>query len=285
MTQGWKALANLRWGDAVGLKPSTAVLATSLLLCLLFVPAVWRRRLGLLAIPLVAVVVAVNWSSVQNPAENVRSFAQGPPSDIFLFRAFEMDRIVSPENGPASRHLASVVERELLANEPYRSYDVDLDEFFSSGSDRMFVDLASLGGSADLQVVTEEAIRRHPGTFAAGIAGTIWAMLWSRRVYGPETAVPSAEPGRGRDLGVVDVSDRELPQPTEGELIPASRVGPAVRTLEGQVREVWVSPTEHHLVFDDQGDARRYERFQRDTDRLVARIPTRGAKETASSTA
>jgi hypothetical protein len=279
VTQSGKALANLRWGDAVGLRPSTAVLAASLVLCLFFVPAVWRRRLGLLAIPLVAAVVAVNWSSVQSPAESVRSLAQAPASDIFLFRAFEMDRIVSPENGPASRQLAVVVERELLAKEPYRSYDVDLDEFFSSGSDRMFVDLASLGGSADLQAVTEEAIRRHSLTFAKGIAGTIWEMLWWRRVYGPEAPVPSAEPRGGRDLGVVEVNDRDLPQPSEGEPIPASRVGPAVRTLGGQVREVWVSPTEHHLVFDDPSDALRYERFERDTGRLSGRIPTRDKME------
>jgi len=275
VTQGWQALAHLRWGDTVGLKPSTAVVATSVALSLFFVPAAWRRRLGLLAVPFVAAVVAFNWSSVQNPAETVRSLAQAPPANIFLFRVFEMDRIVSPENGPASRQLGQVVERELLAEEPYRSYDIDLDEFFSSGSDRMFVDLASLGGSADLPAVTEEAIRRHPGAFATGILGTIWEMLWWSRVYGPETAAPNVEPRGGPDLGVVEVNHRDLPQPTEGEPIPASRVGPAIRTLEGQAREVWVSATEHHLSFDDPRDASRYARFERDNGRLGGRIPTR----------
>jgi Dolichyl-phosphate-mannose-protein mannosyltransferase len=276
VTQGWKALAALRWGDAVALKPSTAVLATSLVLCVFFVPSVWRRRLGLLAIPLVAVVVAVNWSSVQNPVHYVRTVAQGPPVDIFLFRAFEVDRIVAPENGPASRQLAEVVQRDLLAEEPYRSYGVDLDEFFSSGSDRMFVDLASLG-DADLQAVTEEAIREHPGAFAEGIAGTVWEMLWHSRVYGPESAAATTELRGGQDLGVVEVGDRNLPRPSEGELIPSSRVGPAIRGLRGGVREVWHSPTGHNLVFDHPSDERRYLEFERDTYELVGRIPTRDA--------
>jgi hypothetical protein len=279
VTQGWKALAALRWGDAVALRPSSAVLATSLALCLFFVPAVWRRRLAVLAIPLVVAVVATNWSTVRDPAQYVRSLAQGPSTDIFLFRVFEVDRIVSPDNGPASQRLAQVVERELLAEEPYRSYDIDLDTFFSSGSDRMFVDLASLGGSADLQAVTREAIREHPVRFTQGIAGTIWELLWTSRVYGPETAVSTAPPAGGQDLGVIEVGDRDLPRPSEGEPIPASRVGPSIRTLGGQVRQVWLSPTDSRLVFDDARDARRYERFQRDTDRLTGRIPTRDAME------
>ena len=197
VTQGWKALAALRWGDAVALKPSTAVLATSLVLCVFFVPSVWRRRLGLLAIPLVAVVVAVNWSSVQNPVDYVRTVAQGPPIDIFLFRAFEVDRIVAPENGPASRQLAEVVQRDLLTEEPYRSYGVDLDEFFSSGSDRMFVDLASLGG-ADLQAVTEEAIREHPWAFAEGIAGTVGRCSGTAACTAPRALLPAPSSAAGK---------------------------------------------------------------------------------------
>ena len=42
-----------------------------------------------------------------------------------------------------------------------------------------------------------------------------------------------------------------------------------VWTLGGAAREVWRSPTEHPLVFDDPRDERRYLAFGRDTDRLV----------------
>jgi hypothetical protein len=274
VTQGWKALADLRYSDAVALKPSMAVCATALLLLPLFFPAVWRRRVLVLALPLLVVTVAIWGLSVQNPVQYVRTLAQSPSSSVFLFRAFEVDRIVSPDNGPASRELARVVQRELLAQEPYRSYDIGLDEFFSSGSDRMYVDLASLAG-ADLNAVTEEAILEHPWTFTSGVARTSWAMLWDRRVYGPEDTgeeEASAPPGQE---GTVVIDGRTLPRPSEGEPIPASRFGPAIHTLRGPVREVWRSPTDHPLVFDDPRDERRYLEFERDTARLSDRIPTR----------
>ena len=283
VTQGWKALMTLRYGDAVALKPSGAVLVAALVLLPLLLPAAWRRRLVLLAVPLVVAgvaVVAVKGSSVQNPSQYARSVVQSPPSNVFLFRAFEIDRIVSPENGPASRELADVVQRELLAKEPYRSYGVNLHEFFSSGSDRMFVDLASLAGSADLNAVTHEAIRQHPWTFTTSIARTIWDLLWVRRVYGPETAEGGGEgsPVTGEPAFIV-VNGRKLPRPSDGEPIPGSRVGPAIHAQEGQAREVWRSPTDHPLVFDDPRDERRYVGFERDTNRLVDRIPTRNGHQ------
>ena len=42
---------------------------------------------------------------------------------------------------------------------------------------------------------------------------------------------------------------------------------------------MWRSPTDHSFVFDDPRDERRYEKFGRDSDRLVARIPTRDPNE------
>lgn len=280
VTQGWKLLATLRYGDAVTLKPSSAVLAAALVLLALLFPPVWRGRLALLTIPLVAGFIAVGGVSVQNPAQYARTLAQIPSGNPFLFRAFEIDPIVSPDNGPASRELARVVQRELLTKEPYRSYGIDQDEFFSSGSDRVFADLTSLAGSVDLSAVTEEAIRRHPGTFATGIARTIWEMTWAGRAYASEGEVSgrTGSTGDGETAFVV-VNGRRLPRPSEDQPIPASHVGPGIRTLGGQVREVWRSPTEHPLLFDDPRDEQRYARFGRDTDRLVDRIPTRGANQ------
>jgi hypothetical protein len=282
VTQGWKALADLRYSEAVTLTPNRAVLVAALALALFLVPATWGRRLALLAIPLVVVALAVKVSSGQNPVENVRSVSQSPSTAIFLFRAYEIDRIVSPENGPASQELAHVVQRDLLTQEPYRSYGIDLNEFFSSGSDRMFADLTSFAGVVDLEAVTREAIRSHPRTFATSIGRTIWQLLGTRRVFAPEVSQSVRESGGSPAAGEGDfilVNGRRLPKPTDGQPIPASRTGPILRTLRGQAREVWRSPTEHPLVFDDPRDERRYEEFERDTARLLERIPTRDANE------
>ena len=256
VTQGWRAVADWRFGDSVGLRPSTAVLLTALALCALFLPGVWRRRAALVAVPVLVVAVAVvAIRGLPNPVEFGRTLAQTPSSSVFLFRVFEMDRIVDPENGPASRELALVVERDLLTQEPYRSYGIDVDEFFSSGSDRMFVDLNTLGDRVDLQTVTDEAIRAHPWAFAEGIAGTIWEQLWWRRVYAPEATSAAAE---RQPPPVVVVDGKTLPQPSEGEPIPTSRAQPPYL-----------------------GDAALQARLERDWLELAERLPYRDGTELA----
>jgi hypothetical protein len=262
------------------------LLATLVLLPLLFAPP-WRRRLwlglGALAIPALLAVVLVRGVNVQSPTHYARALVQSPGGNVFLYRAFELDRIVAPENGPASRRAAAVVRRELLSKEPYRSYGVGVHEFFSSGSDRVFGDFTSLSGQVDLSAVTQEAIRRHRWAFATSIARTIWQMLWTRRVYAPESSAAPASGGASAGAntsGYVVVDGRRLPRVSDGEPIPASRVGLGIQTLHGPAGEVWVSATSHPLVFTDPRDKARYDAFQADTGRLNERLPTRGRDET-----
>ena len=274
VSQSWKALAALLWGDAVTLRPTTAGIAVALLLVPLLLTGAWRRRLLLVVVPLAVVAVAAKVATADDPLGDARAAAQAPPLSVFLFRAFVMDKTVEPDNGPASRELAHVVDEILLPEEPYRSYDVDREEFFSSGSERIFGDIQSLGASADLEAVTREAIRAHPTTFASGIARAFWQLTWTRRVYAPEAA---PESGGAVESGESTAGDGagELPRPTGDEPIPSARIGPTVWTVGGGAREVWRSATEHPLVFDDPRDERRYERFGRDTERLASRLHTR----------
>lgn len=283
VTQGWKALAAYRWDDGVALRPATGVVVVAAILAIaLAVPAAWRRRAALAAVVVLAGAAVVARPSIESPVHYARALAQIPGGNPFLFRVFEIDPIVSPDNGPASRELGQVVQRELLAKEPYRSYGVDLDEFFSSGSNRMFEDLGNLSG-VDLGAVADEAMREHPGRFVSGIGQTIWHLLVTRRAYAPEaggvweTGSGARERQADEGRGEVVVEGRTLPRPNEEQAIPASHFGPVIHTLYGEAREVWQSPTEHFLVFDDARDERRWEEFGRDTDRLIARLPTRGA--------
>jgi hypothetical protein len=270
----------LRYGDATGLKPSGAFLVVALVLAILLAPAPLKRWLVVVSIPLLVLGLVLRGGV--NPVRDARALAQSPPASVFLFRAFEVDRIVSPDNGPESRRLANVVKHDLLPKEPYRSYGVTLDDVFSSGSDRIFGDVTGVSGGIDLSTVTSEAIRAHPRAFASGIAQTARSLLWAR-VFAPvgapandqgEKQSPSGSPSDGP---FVVVNGRRLPAPSEGQPIPASRIGPVINTLYGGAREVWRSPTEHSFVFDDPRDEHRYGAFQRDTDRLASRIPTRSA--------
>jgi hypothetical protein len=276
LSQAWKAIAELRYGDAVFLKPSTGLLALAALTVPLLLPAPWRLRTGAVIGVLVIAAVAIKGLPGQSPAQYTRSVVRNE-SNQFVYRSFELDRIMAPENGPASRRLARVVERELLPREPYRSYGIDVHEFFASGSDRVFGDLTGVASSADLAEATREAIRRHPGTFVRSIGRTLWEQLASRPVYGPEAvASPSVNAsGQTGETPYVVVNGRRLPKPTEGQPIPASAIGPKLWTTGGPAQEVWKSASQHSFVFTDPRDERRFRKLGADVSRLSDLLPTR----------
>jgi hypothetical protein len=209
--------------------------------------------------------------------------ARGGNSRLPFERAFLVDRIVRPENGPASRRLARAVETRLLPEEPYRSYGIGLADFFSDPSPRMKDDLGALANQLDgwqsderlLRDVGIEAVRAHPGTYARGVTRTVWRLLrWPILRLEPSTesdTTDGAAPGAG-DTIVVD--GRRLPRPTEGQRIPASHfAGPT--SPDGSIYAVWTSPYDFHLVFVHAGDEERYNALHRRIDELAASIPDR----------
>jgi hypothetical protein len=276
LSQAWKAIAKLRYEDAVTLSPSTGLLALAALTVPFLLPAPWRLRVGAVMGVLVITAVAIKGLPGQSPAQYTRSVIRNE-SNQFVYRSFELDRIMAPENGPASRRLARVVERELLPREPYRSYGIDVHEFFASGSDRVFGDLTGVTSSADLAEATREAIRRNPGTFVRSIGRTLWDQLANRPVYGPETVAVAGTNAAGQagETPSVVVDGRRLPKPTEGQPIPASAIGPMLWTIGGPAQEVWTSATEHSFVFSDPRDRRRFEKLGSDVGQLSSRLPTR----------
>jgi Glycosyltransferase family 87 len=271
VSQAWRAFADQRWGVAVALKPSTGLLALAALGVALLLPSPWRLRVLAVAAVLVVAAVAVKGVPGESPGHYARSVVRNE-SNQFLYRSFELDGIMAPENGPASRRLARIVRQQLLVREPYRSYGVDVHEFFASRSDRVFGDLTGVAPADDLAAATREAIRRHPRTFVSSIGQTLWDLLANRSVFAPEDVGPTAAPAQPN----VTVKGRTLPTPSEGQPIPASAIGPMLWTPGGSAYEVWTSPTDHHFVFTNPRDARRYEKLGNDVGRLSVRIPTRG---------
>ena len=161
-----------------------AFLVVGLLPLLLAAP--WRVRLSrTVAFGGVAVALLAAWSTVNLVRYDDFTVARGGSASLPLFRAFTSDHIVGPENGPASRTLADAVERELLGEEPYRSYEIDLETFFSEGSHRMHEDLISLsdrlwGWDSDyerLGAAAWEGVRAHKWTYARGVLGDFWEEL------------------------------------------------------------------------------------------------------------
>jgi hypothetical protein len=266
------------------------------LLLLVFLPLLagrsWRERaVGTAACAVAAGIPLLAWSAHNQARFDDFTVARVGGVTLPLFRAFVADRIVEPDNGPATRELARVVARDLLPYEPYRSYGVDLDEFFSSGSARMHDDLTRLsdrtwGWDDDyghLARVGREAVLAHPAAYAEGVVRDLGRLLfWP--LYEPIQA-----PGSGAEAGsegeppatrpTVVVDGRELPAPSEGEPIPSAREAPYISTPDGRIREVWTSATRHGLDFRDPADRVRAEELDRKVGELVSAFPEREQRE------
>jgi hypothetical protein len=292
-----RALRRRTTGSFAGAGAALALLALTrpanqallVLVPLLFVvPGSWRSRVTHAAVFVAtAGVLLLGWASYNDVRYDDFTVARGGQASLPLFRAFVTDRIMSPDNGPSSRRLATAVREHLLPLEPYRSYGIDLNEFFTSGSARMEEDLVGLsdrvfGWNSNYSVLgkaAREAVRRHPWTYARGVSTSFWQEL-SQPLFVPARPLrpkPGSAPQQGPGVtpATVVVNGLRLPKPSEGEPIPAAHQGDYVSTPDGHIREIWRSPIDHGIVFPDLHEQRRYEHMEHRAGELGGRFPTR----------
>jgi hypothetical protein len=225
------------------------------------------------ALPLVA------WAVLNGVRFGDYALARGGNAVIPFYRAFITDRIVSPNNGPASRRLAEAVRTHLLTRDPYRAYHVTLPEVFSSGSFRIHEDLYLLSDQvfgwddnyAVLRKAGIEAVRKHSGAYASGVLDTIWQQL-SKSFFRspPSTGSPPKQASGGGSSG----GGSGLPPPTEGEPIPSGQ-NVWVSRPDNCIKDVWTSGTSHHFTFCKPGMRLHLERILREQASLFAGLPHR----------
>ena len=269
------------------IRPVAQVVLLLVAVPLLAAPA-WRGRLvGASAFLLAALVPLLGWAAHNQVRLDDFTVVRGGGASLPLFRAFVVDRIVEPENGPASRELARVVRTDLLTEEPYRSYEIDAEGFFSSGSFRMHEDLISLsdrtwGWDDDyrhLGRVGREAVLAHPTAYARGVLADLRDLLvWPLYV---DDGLPNEAREDGRASGADApplFSEPRLPVPTEGEPIPASRMPAYLSTPDGRITVVWTSPESHSIGFRDPEDGARSAEIDRGVADLLRALPDRAAR-------
>jgi hypothetical protein len=242
-------------------------------------PGDWRRRGRWAGAFLVAAVLPLAaWAVLNGVRFGDYTLARGGNAVVPFYRAFITDRIVAPDNGPASRRLARAIQQHLLTRDPYKSYGVTLDDVFSSGSFRIHEDLYVLsdevfGWNSNYSVLRDagrEAVEAHPGKYASGVLDTVWQQL-SRSYF--RSLPPPAQPVRSPP--VTDVGGRELPLPTEGQPIPAGQ-NVWISRPDNSIRDVWTSGVHHHFVFSDPSQRPRFDAILRERDELFSALPDRG---------
>jgi hypothetical protein len=242
--------------------------------------------LSVAAIAIPAVAIMAGWALHNGLRYGDYTISRGGNATVPFYRAYIVDRIVRPDNGPASRELARVVERDLLPQEPYRSYGITLHEFFADGSPRMQVDLIALsnekwgwhGDARKLRDVGVEAVESHRLVYGRGVAKTMWQLLRDPVFRPLESGGGGAKAGSGGGSGkgeTIVVNGRTLPKPSEDEPIPAPHEG-GITTPDRSIYTVWTSPTEHHQVFVHPGAKQRFLALHRRMTELAENLPHRG---------
>jgi hypothetical protein len=238
----------------------------------------WQRRARWAGAFLVAAIVPLAaWAILNGARFGDYALARGGNAVVPFYRAFITDRIVAPDNGPASRRLARAIQDHLLTRDPYKSYGVTLDEVFSSGSFRIHEDLYVLsdevfGWDNNYSVLRDagrEAVEAHPGKYTAGVFDTVWQQL-SKSFF----RSPSPREKSGRAEPMTEVGGRELPLPTEGQPIPAGQ-NAWISTPDNRIRDVWTAATHHHFDFRYPRDRPRFNEILRERDALFRALPDR----------
>jgi hypothetical protein len=267
------ALAGLGVALLALVRPGNAVLLAFVVFPFVL-PGGWRSRTKWAAAFLAAGIVPLAaWAVLNGARFGDYTLARGGNAVIPFYRAFISDKIVSPDNGPASRKLANAIRQHLLTRDPYKAYNVTLDRVFSSGSFRIHEDLYLLsdevfGWNTNYSVLRDagrEAVRAHPGKYASGVLDTIWQQLSKSYFRAPPPAKVAAVP--------VDQTTRP-PPPSEGEPIPAGQ-NVWISRPDNSIRDVWTSATHHHFVFTKPSQKPRFDAIVRERDALFHALPHR----------
>jgi hypothetical protein len=263
------------------IRPGNAVLLAFVLFPLLL-PFRMRKRVAWAGAFLAAAIVPLAaWAVLNGVRFGDYTLARGGNAVVPFYRAFISDKIVSPDNGPASRRLGAAVKAHLLTREPYKSYGVTPKVVFSSGSFRIHEDLYLLsdqvfGWNTDYSILRRagvEAVRAHPAKYTSGVAHTVWHQL-SRSYFRTTPTASSTSSSSPHASATVLVEGRRLPAPTEGQPIPAGQKVWISRP-DNSIQDVWTSATQHHLVFRNPSDRPRFEMIVRERNSLFAALPHR----------
>jgi hypothetical protein len=190
----------------------------------------WRARGVRLATALAAAVVPLAlWAGVNSIRYDDFTVARGGKAWVPFYKVLSL-REIDPANGPASRRLAGLIQRDILTLPQYRKLNVDLHTYLLAASNLEAIRLIALsdrdfGWSSNYNVLYDtaiETIRHHERTYVDSVANTFWHFLWFRFALGPVRRAPPPPPGPR----VFTVDGKPAPTPDAlSPLVQAARYG------------------------------------------------------------
>jgi hypothetical protein len=266
------------------IRPGNALLLAFVVFPLVL-PGTWRSRAKWATAFLVAAILPLaGWAILNGARFGDYTLARGGNAVIPFYRAFISDKIVSPDNGPASRKLANAIRQHLLTRQPYKGYGVSLHEVFASGSFRIHEDLYNLsdqvfGWKSNYSIERKagiEAVKAHPGKYLGDVTHTVWRQL-SNTYFRAPTRPASPSPSQS----TVAPQGHRLPAPSEGQPIPGGQ-NAWISRPDNDIRQVWTSATQYHFVFRTESEHRRFNAIKRELDSLFNNLSHRAGNAALS---
>ena len=260
------------------IRPANQVLLPAVLVPLLAV-APWRRRLTWVAACVAAALLPLAGWAVHNGIRyDDVTVTRGGRAWVPFLRVWLADKTVAPENGPASRRLARLIEEEVLSDEPFRNLDVPLDAYLANGSNYETVRLIALsdrvlGRDENYDVLFDsavEAIREHPGTYVRGVADVLWEFLMQRPLR--ESVAPRAQTAPEKPPRTFESDGVVLPNPQATVLLEGVPYG-FVWCASDYIDSCTVE--DPSLVWDDPAVQDRYREVVSQVRAWDAELPSR----------
>jgi hypothetical protein len=211
-------------------RPAGQVLVLAAAAVPLVAPGSWRvrgKRLGIAAAAAIAPLAI--WAGVNSIRYDDFTVARGGKAWVPFYKVLSL-RDIDPANGPASRRLAGLIERDILTLPQYRKLHVDLHTYLLAASNLEAIRLIALsdrdfGWSSNYSVLYDtaiETIRHHERTYVDSVANTFWHFLWFRFALEPVRRAPPPPPGPR----VFTVNGKPAPTPEAlSPLVQAARYG------------------------------------------------------------
>lgn len=225
LVRAWREPALARWAVVGGLvaalalaRPAYQALLLGVALPLLGPGPIRTRLTRTAAFVLCALLPLAAWAALNGARYGETTVSRAGTYNIPFYTAFRAGEIEA-ENGPASRRLARLVERDVLSLPPYRRLAVGVDTYFETRSNLEAVRLAGLadrvdGVGSDYRLLAKAAKEVPEGLRVGGVSirrslEAAWELAstnGSRESRLHSVVRPSPPP-------TVDVGGRAVPNP------------------------------------------------------------------------
>ncbi len=184
-------------------RPASQVLVFAAVAAALIAGGPRRTRLTRLGIAAAAAIVPLLlWAGLNAFRYDDFTVARGGKAWVPFFKVLSL-KTIEPSNGPASRRLATAIERDVLTLPEYRRLYVDLRTYLHSPSNLEAIRLIALsdrdfGRSSNYDVLFDtswETIRHSPSVYVHSVTRTFKDFLWFRYSLEPVRQEPPPPPG------------------------------------------------------------------------------------------